>query len=63
MATVERISLLTYVCVVFRYRRWLLNPEDKIDILVRCEIDGVLDTARTGTNQLLSIKVCGAHNM
>jgi translation initiation factor 3 subunit D len=42
--------------VGYRYRRWSLNPEDKVEILVRCEIDGVLDTARTGNNQLLSIK-------
>jgi hypothetical protein len=38
-----------------RYRRWTLNPEDRVDIVVRCEIDGVINNK--GEDQLLSIKV------
>jgi hypothetical protein len=38
-----------------RYRRWALNSEAGIDIVVRCEIDGVINNK--GEDQLLSIKV------
>jgi hypothetical protein len=38
-----------------RYRRWALNTEAGIDIVVRCEIDGVINNK--GEDQLLSIKV------
>lgn len=38
-----------------RYRRWTLNPDDELDIVVRCEIDGVINNK--GEDQLLSIKV------
>eukprot|EP00879_Flechtneria_rotunda_P015744 GHRR01016466.1.p2 GENE.GHRR01016466.1~~GHRR01016466.1.p2 ORF type:complete len:303 (+),score=122.53 GHRR01016466.1:683-1591(+) len=40
--------------VGYRYRRWTLNPEDHVDIVVRCEIDGVINNK--GEDQLLSIK-------
>ena len=30
-------------CFCCRYRRWTLNPEEKLDIVVRCEIDGVIN--------------------
>jgi hypothetical protein len=33
-----------------------LNPDDQLDIVVRCEIDGVINNK--GEDQLLSIKVC-----
>lgn len=29
--------------VGYRYRRWKLNPDDDTDIIVRCEIDGVIN--------------------
>ncbi|KAF6253322.1 eukaryotic translation initiation factor 3, subunit 7 [Scenedesmus sp. NREL 46B-D3] len=40
--------------VGYKYRRWALNAEAGIDIVVRCEIDGVINNK--GEDQLLSIK-------
>jgi hypothetical protein len=44
-----------------RYRRWALNAEAGIDIVVRCEIDGVINNK--GEDQLLSIKVRGVESL
>jgi hypothetical protein len=36
-----------------------LNPDDQLDIVVRCEIDGVINNK--GEDQLLSLKVGVLH--
>jgi translation initiation factor 3 subunit D len=38
----------------YRYRQWSLNDEDEVDIVVRCEVDGVLQVK--GEDQLILIK-------
>lgn len=38
----------------YRYRKWRLNEEGEVDILVRCELDGAINNK--GEDQLLSIK-------
>lgn len=38
----------------YRYRKWALNEEEGVDIVVRCELDGVM--SHKGEDQLLSIK-------
>lgn len=39
----------------YRYRKWVLNPDEQVDVVVRCELDGVINNK--GEDQLLSIKV------
>lgn len=38
----------------YRYRKWHLNEDESVDIIVRCELDGAINVK--GENQLLSIK-------
>lgn len=38
----------------YRYRQWRLNDEDEVDIIVRCEVDGVISVK--GEEQLILIK-------
>ncbi|KAF8066359.1 EIF3D [Scenedesmus sp. PABB004] len=40
--------------VGYKYRRWSLNPEAGVDIVVRCEVDAVINNK--GEDQLLAIK-------
>lgn len=40
--------------VAYRYRRWVLNEDEKVSIVVRCELDGVI--SNKGEDQLMSIK-------
>lgn len=44
-----------------RYRKWRLNDDDNVDILVRCELDGVINSK--GEDQLLSIKALNEYDM
>jgi hypothetical protein len=54
MMLICTLSSAFAMCAI-RYRRWALNAEAGIDIVVRCEIDGVINNK--GEDQLLSIKV------
>jgi translation initiation factor 3 subunit D len=38
-----------------RYRRWTLNPQEGVDIVVRCDVDAVTTNAR-GEDQLLHVR-------
>eukprot|EP00798_Chlamydomonas_sp_ICE-L_P031221 gene31221-6371_t len=39
----------------YKYRKWTLNEEGDIDIIIRCELEGAMVSAK-GEEQLLSIK-------
>lgn len=38
----------------YRYRKFALNPDDNLDVIVRCELDGVIENK--GEEQLIAIK-------
>ncbi|KAJ9522640.1 hypothetical protein QJQ45_019730 [Haematococcus lacustris] len=44
-----------------RYRKWRLNEESELDIVVRCEVDGMINNK--GEDQLLSIKALNEFDM
>jgi hypothetical protein len=46
-----------------RYRKWRLNEAGEVDIIVRCEVDGVLPGKGDGDVQLLSIKALNETDM
>jgi translation initiation factor 3 subunit D len=45
----------------YKYRSWRLNDEDNLDIVVRCEVDGVINLK--GEDQLLSVKALNEYDM
>lgn len=49
--------------VAYRYRKWRLNDEGAVDIVVRCEVDGVMAGATKDDVQLLSIKALNEHDI
>ena len=44
-----------------RYRKWTLNEDDEVDIICRCEVDGVINNK--GEDQLMSIKAFNEFDM
>eukprot|EP00798_Chlamydomonas_sp_ICE-L_P017542 gene17542-23863_t len=46
----------------YKYRKWTLNEEGEVDIIVRCELDGAMLSAK-GEEQLLSIKALNETDM